>query len=291
MEKNMRPNNDLENHKFFEIYDELQNKIEILFTDINGGKKVKISNLDDEVDEIIKYILNNNNILSLLKQSDNSKYLIYHSINVGLISLTIGIALGYSNKRLKDLLISGLFHDIGMIKVPQKIIDKAGPLSQEEFIIIINHTITGYKILKEISNINPEITYGALHHHEREDGSGYPLGIKSDEIHEFGKIISIADIFDAMTTDKIYKKKKSPFMAAEEILYNSVGILDNEITTDFLNNISKHYIGSRVKLNDGSIGEIIEINNAIPTRPIVNINGKVIDLIGDNNYEIIDIIN
>lgn len=289
--KSKNTDNKIERDIFFENYKRLKNKLEILFNKVKMGEKILISELNDEADDMIKSLSQNNNILTRLRSlSNNGVYLNNHSIHVSLLSASMGKLLGYSDKRLKELLIAGIFHDIGMLKVPQNILDKPGPLSEEEFIVIINHTINGYKILKDISDIKTDIAYGALEHHEREDGSGYPLGLKSNEIHEFGKIMAISDIFDAMTTDKIYKKKKSPFIAVEEILYNSYGVLDGEITTLFLNNISQFYIGNIVKLNDGSVGEIAYINKAIPTRPIININGEFVDLLKNNKYKIVDII-
>ncbi len=289
--ENKHLNNKSKRDRFFENHNKLKYKLELLFNQIRIGKKFLISDIDHEVCEMIKSISTNNNILSRLRQLDDSgSYLINHSVNVSLLASTIGKLLGYSSDKLKNLLITGIFHDVGMLKVPEKIMNKPGPLSEEEFIVIINHTINSYKILKGINNINSEVLYGVLEHHEREDGSGYPLGLKSNQIHEFGKIIAIADVFHAMTTDKIYRKRKSPFIAAEEMLYNSFGILDGEITTTFLNNISKFYIGNIVRLNDGSIGEIIYTNKAIPTRPVVNINGNFVDLLKNKEYEIIDII-
>lgn len=291
MAENKNTEKEFKKNKFFEDYGKLQFKMEVLFNKVEMGETIRINEVDNEINEMIKYISKDNNILSQLRKlNNNSNYLINHSIHVSLISATIGKALDYSDKRLKNLLIAGLLHDIGMIKVPQLILDKPGPLSEEEFIKIINHTIDGYNILKNADDINSEIVYGALEHHEREDGSGYPLGLKSNEIHEFGKIIAISDVFDAMTTDKVYRERKSPFIAAEEMLYNSFEVLDGEITTTFLNNLSKYYIGNIVKLNDGSIGEIREINKLVPTRPIINIDGNMVDLLKNKDYEIIDII-
>ncbi|MBS4537278.1 HD-GYP domain-containing protein [Clostridium sp. D2Q-11] len=290
-EENEESESKIKRDLFFENHKKLEEELNVLFNRVKIGKKIMVQEISGIVNEIIKDISNNNNILGRLRQlKNNGVYIQDHSINVSLLATMIGKWLGYSEGELKQLSMAGLFHDIGMIKIPQKIIDKPGPLNQEEFIMVINHTINGYKILKETIDLSNNSAYGALQHHEREDGTGYPLGIKSNEIHEFGKIIAVCDVFNAMTSNRVYKGKESPFKVAEEILYDSFGTLDGRISTVFLNNISKFYIGNIVKLNNGSIGEIVYVNKAVPTRPVIKVDNVFIDLLKNKDYEVVDII-
>lgn len=283
--------NQVQRDTFFENSKKLENELNILFNRVRIGKKILVQEASCIVDDIIKDISKSNNILGRLRQLEvNGEYIHNHSIQVSLLTTMTGKWLGYSGKDLKQLFMAGLLHDIGMLKVPKRIIDKPGSLNKEEYDIIINHTTNGYKILKETIDLNNNTAYGALQHHERENGSGYPLGLKSKEIHEFGKIIAVCDVFNAMTSKRSYKDKESPFKVAEEILYNRFGILDGRISTVFLNNISKFYMGNIVKLNNDSIGEIVYVNKSVPTRPVVKIDNVFIDLLKNKEYEIIDII-
>ncbi|KPU26838.1 hypothetical protein TR13x_07985 [Caloranaerobacter sp. TR13] len=276
---------------FINKYDNLADKTKKILKDIKLGKKIIVSEISDEVDDIIDEITNSNNILGRLRQIEQSDdYTFQHSLNVCMLSTMLGKWLGYTEIELKQLAVSGLFHDIGKLKISKDIIEKPSRLSEMEFNIVKKHTIFGYNILRETIGISQSTAFGALQHHEREDGSGYPLKLKSDNIHEFGKIIAICDIFDAMTSRRIYKDKKSPFKVAELIAENRFGVLDARISTVFLDNISKFYIGNLVKLSNGFIGEIVYVNKNIPTRPVVKVENTFIDLMKMKDIEIIDII-
>lgn len=243
------------------------------------------------MDDIIDEITHSNNILGRLRQIEQSDdYTFQHSLNVCMLSAMLGKWLGYTDVELKQLTISGLFHDIGKLKISKDIIEKPSKLNEMEFNIVKKHTVYGYNILRETVGISQSVAFGALQHHEREDGSGYPLRLKSNKIHEFGKIIAICDIFDAMTSKRIYKDKESPFRVAELIAENRFGVLDARISTVFLNNISKFYIGNVVMLSNGVIGEIVYVNKNIPTRPVIKVENNFIDLMKEKDIEIIDII-
>src|SRR5690606_2276026 len=106
---------------------------------------------------------------------------------------------------------------------------KPGRLTEDEYDLVKNHTIFGYNLLNETVGISKNIAFGALQHHEREDGSGYPLGLDSKKIHEFAKIIAVCDVYNAMTTERVYKGKQSPFLVAEQIFRDSFCTLDPRI--------------------------------------------------------------
>lgn len=136
-------------------------------------------------------------------------YVYGHSVNVCVIAVKIGLKLGYNQLKLADLAIGALYHDIGMTKIPVEILHKAAHLTPEETILIRTHAENGYKILKGnfgISNVSAHIAY---QHHERYDGSGYPRGLAGKSIHEFARIVAIADVFDSLTTEKVYRRALS----------------------------------------------------------------------------------
>ncbi|SHH63938.1 HDIG domain-containing protein [Caloranaerobacter azorensis DSM 13643] len=276
---------------FIDKYDNLAKKTKKVLKDVKLGKKIIISEISDEVNDIIDEITSSNNILSRLRQIEESDdYTFQHSLTVCMLSIMLGKWLGYTWRELKQLALSGLFHDIGKLRVSRDIIEKPSRLNEMEFNIVKKHTIFGYNILMETVGISQNTALGALQHHEREDGSGYPLRLKSDKIHEFGKIIAVCDIFNAMTSKRIYEDKKSPFKVAELISENRFGVLDARISTVFLDNISKFYVGNLVKLSNGVIGEIVYVNKNIPTRPVVRVEDDFVDLMKLRDIEIIDII-
>ncbi len=255
------------------------------------GKKIMTEELNDSVDSLVNEVVKSNNILSRLRQIEvNDEYTYKHSINVSLISTMIGKWMNMTQEELNDLALAGLLHDVGKSQIPNEILNKPGKLTNEEFKIIKEHAKLGYNIVKNIPNLGENIHYGVLEHHERSDGKGYPLGLKGDEIHTFGKIIAVADVYDAMTSNRIYKDKVSPFKVAELIFNNSFGELDPIIANVFLKNIFKFYVGNIVKLNNGDVGEVVLVNKFSPTRPLVKTSKGFIDLSKNYEYEIIDII-
>jgi HD-GYP domain-containing protein (c-di-GMP phosphodiesterase class II) len=282
----------VEDVQFQMAHNDLSDNMKNIMNSVRFGKKIIVTEISETVDKVIDELVNNNNILGRLRRlKESDDYTFGHSLNVCMLSAMIGKWLNYNRIELKQLAFSALFHDIGKLKIPPNILNKPSKLTAEEFKIVKKHTIYGYKILDNTVGLSKNIALGALQHHEREDGSGYPLGLKSDKIHEFAKIIAVCDIFDAMTSNRIYKEKESPFGVAELINKNSFGILNPRISLVFLNNISKFYVGNIVRLNNGLIGEIVYIHKQLPTRPVVKVDNQFIDLMKEKNIQIEDIIN
>ncbi len=262
------------------------------FLNVKVGKKIIINELNDSLSPLVDDIITSNNILGRLRQIEvNDEYTYKHSINVSLIATMISKWMGFSNYELYDIALAGLLHDIGKSKVPVEILNKPSKLSKDEYEIMKRHTQYGYEILKNTSGIDESITLGALEHHERLDGKGYPLGLSGDKIHTYAKIIAVADIYDAMTSTRVYKEKVSPFKVAELIFQDSFGILDPIIANTFLKNIFTFYVGNIVKLNNDQIGTVVLVNKSNPTRPLVKTPTGFVDLSKRYDYEIVDIIN
>jgi HD-GYP domain-containing protein (c-di-GMP phosphodiesterase class II) len=272
-------------------YEKLSDKVENTFNDIKIGKKIILTEISDEVDDLIVELISNNNILGRLKQLEKrDNYTFNHSLDVCMLATMVGKWLGYSQIQLKQLSMAGIFHDIGKLKISDDIINKPEKLTKTEFEIIKKHPIYGYDILNETVGISRNVAIGVLQHHERQDGSGYPYGLKGNEIHEFARIIAICDIYDAMTSNRVYKRKESPFLVAEHLDDESFRNLDPRITRIFLDNISKFYVGSKVKLSNGEVGDIIFVNPQMPTKPIVKVGEKYINFLEEKKLQIVDII-
>ncbi len=217
------------------------------------------------------------NQLQMVKQADD--YLFQHSINVAVISAIIAKWLGYTIIEQREMILCGLLHDVGKTQVSADILKKAGKLSDGELQAARLHTVYGYQMAKDRKDLDLGISLGILQHHERTDGSGYPFGISGEKIHPYAKIIAVADIYDAMTSDRAYNSKATPFMVAETLVEEMYGRLDPTICAIFLNNLRDYFIGNTVELNDGREAEVVYIGQYIGARPVIRTkDGVFIDL-------------
>lgn len=201
-----------------------------------------------------------------------------HSVNVAALSAIIGKWLGYDKARLNSLMYAAILHDFGKTKIDRELLKKEETLTTQEFNTIKTHAQLGYKIVKDISYLDKSVMYGVLMHHERLDGSGYPLGLKDETIHPFARIIAIADVFDAMNSDRAYKRKRLPFEALQIVKNESLGKLDYEYVKIFLEHIADYYTGEEVLLNTGEKCKIIKMNINDLEKPLVLKDEDFIDL-------------
>ncbi|MFQ5544157.1 MAG: HD-GYP domain-containing protein, partial [Nitrospiria bacterium] len=177
-----------------------------------SGATVKASK--QAVNELINNVLNNkSSFYGLMKINSYDYYTYVHSLNVCTLSIALGIALGLNKKDLFDLSMGGMLHDVGKSKVPASLINKPGKLTDQEFTEVKNHVTRGYLILKEHKELPKRVFSPLLQHHEKLNGKGYPNKLEGDQIDLFGRISSIIDIYDALTTKRAYKKAFTPFDA------------------------------------------------------------------------------
>ncbi len=198
--------------------------------------------------------------------------------------------MGYSHSQIEEVAEAGLLFDIGKMKIPQYILKKEGSLTDEEFAIMKKHTQLGYSILLRTKGISSSVKYAALQHHERMDGSGYPLRLRSGQIHEYAKIIMICDIFDAMISKKPYGKGFSKIEAAEYLNWNTSSSFDTKMVYILVSKISEYMVGKKVILNTGEAGKIVFIDVNYPTRPTIQVGDRIVDLIKDKKIKIIKIV-
>lgn len=261
-------------------YSHTVSEVKDIMWDIHCGKTIDTA----KVQEITRSLSNsfdsiNDAVNCLNKVRSIDEYTYSHSINVAILCSLLGPWLNMDPVQTKLLTYCGLLHDIGKSKIAPDILNKPDALSPKEFEEIKKHPVLGYKTLEKTIAMSKEVAAGVLMHHEREDGSGYPLGLKSPQIHPFAKIIGVVDIYDAMTSNRCYKRRQPPFAVLE--LYESEYLTkcDANIMLTFLKHISSYYIGSMIKLNNGQSGEIIYINPHRVSKPLVKLdNGEVVDL-------------
>jgi HD-GYP domain-containing protein (c-di-GMP phosphodiesterase class II) len=219
-------------------------------------------------------------IFMLHHYSTKEEYLYHHSVTVGLLSGFLGHKLNYEKGEWIQIAIAGLLSDCGMAKVNPRILEKQSALLPEEYNEIRYHPTHGYKMLLNLPVIREGVKLGVFQHHERIDGSGYPLGINSDKIHPFGKIIAVADVYHAMTSERAYRTKQSPFKVLELIIQDSFGQFDIPAIQALTAGIANFSIGTKVKLSNDQVGEIVFVESKSPTRPMVklDLDGEFIQL-------------
>jgi len=271
------------------------------FKRISSGN-IKLNHNEQEqlyriITDIINNTTSNKKILNCLKDVRVVEdELFFHLTNVAVLSLVIGEKLGYNEEALFELGVGAFLHDIGKIKIYPKILNKPDKLNDEEFEEIKKHTIYGYEILSNMEGISESSARIAYFHHERCDGSGYPKGINRRFIDEYAKIVAIADVFDAMMNDRVYR---SSIKVKEVIEYMYTTFTENKMDRDlldvFLKMIVPYPLGTRVKLSIGCEAIVTKVNEAMMFRPIVkvlNFSGLdrelEIDLSEDLDIDIID---
>jgi HD-GYP domain-containing protein (c-di-GMP phosphodiesterase class II) len=263
----------------------------------NFLNKVEANSRPDltEIKTMSKEILDNFNdygsiIKSITSSRDIDEYLMRHCVNVAMLSSMLGRWLNLPSKDLTLLTYAAFLHDIGKTKVNPALLNKPSKLTRSEFEEVKKHSIYSYELVKSMPYLDPSVSLGVLMHHERLDGSGYPLGLKEDKISTFAKIIGITDIFDAMTSDKVYSKKQNPFKALETMQHDCMGLLDYNYLTVFIEQMLNYYTGEMVKLNNGFVGKIIktDINNI--GRPLISIDSNFIDLNKEKHLFIIELL-
>ena len=214
-------------------------------------------------------------------------YLYHHSIDVAILAGCIGEWLGCTQKRLESLMWGALLHDIGKTLVPLNIINKSGSLTAEEWNIAQLHAVRGYKYLRKNYDMPHEIHYCVLQHHERMDGSGYPLSLPGKKIDICGRIIAIADIYSAMTSMRSYGKRRTSYDAAATLQSDMFGKLDSQVCLQFLGRLRQFFQGNMVRLNDGRDAEVVYLNPADDSRPMVRTaDGTVVDLGRSRDFSI-----
>lgn len=218
-----------------------------------------------------------------MRNLDDSVYI--HCIDVALISTMLAKWLHFSETDQVMATACGLFHDVGKFVLPQSILRKPGKLTPEEFDIIKTHTTEGYHILKNFKNIPKSVIDSALMHHEKCDGSGYPYGLKGDEIDKFSKIVTIADIFDAMTSDRVYRKALCPFTVIKFFEDDGLQKYELKYILTFLENVANSYLNHRVMLSNGMEGNVVFINRSSLSRPTIATETNEIINLQDEYYK------
>jgi len=241
------------------IHSEANHIIHNIMQDVRLGKQVKAEAAEPVVENITESILRNGGaLLSLCRVKNKDDYTFLHSVSVCALQVSFCHALNMDANTIRFAGVGGLLHDIGKVKVPDAILNKPGGFSDEEFTLMKGHVTEGKRILDETEGIKEISILVASQHHERHDGSGYPNGLKSDEISQMGQMAAICDVYDAITSDRCYHKGMAPHEALRKIFEWSKFHFNPTLVQLFLRTIGIYPVGTLVRLESGRLGVVIE---------------------------------
>ncbi len=280
-------------HSFTEKYLKAVQGYKRLFQSWQSGMAIDMPAVRTLVVPIIEGAIENpRELFTLHHYSTVEDYLYHHAISVAAMSAVLASVLNFSKGDYIQIGIAGAMCDCGMAKIPMKIMNKKGPLTREEFEEVKKHPVYSYILLKDIKLLKDEVKKAVYQHHERIDGSGYPNGVSSDYLHPYERIISVADVYHAMTSERNYRSKQSPFKVLESILQDQFGKFDMKVVQTLTKIMTNFSSGTKVRLSNNKIGEIVFIEQKSPTRPMVRLDesGEIIQLVNQRDLFIEEIL-
>jgi putative nucleotidyltransferase with HDIG domain len=242
---------------------------ETLFSSLEKGKALPVESVYAVADSVVGSIMNDNlTLATVTKLQAHDNYTFAHSVNVSVLATMFSRHLDMEESALQQVAVAGLLHDIGKIAIPNKLLNTARQLKDDEFEVMKQHPLAGYEALKATA-VPKTVKLAVLEHHERYNGTGYPYGKKGDEISLMGRILSLVDVYDALTSKRAYKPPLIPYTAVS-FLYSQRGQhFESALVDRFIQCVGVYPVGSVILLRSGEIGVVYLANPASPLRPVV----------------------
>jgi len=271
-----------------------------IFERISKKESFNTTTVDTLADLIIKYVREQRNeTISLIICSSAGDGYAKSSLNCAILSAVIATATEMDEKKIQNLVIGAMLHDCGMLRIPTSIRNKNGKLSESELKTLRMHTLYSYQIMAKELYYSEEVAQIALQHHERWNGTGYPQGIKEEEIHNEARIVSVADAFEAMVCERPYRNSMTGYYAMKNILSDNSRRFDPSVVKSFISSMGIYPIGSIVLLSNSSIGRVLSVHSSTPLRPELMLlidsdgteykdgSGLIVDLLQEKNLFIL----
>jgi len=271
-------------------YERLISLVRRIFVSNTSGIGLPIMDIRTQLEKVLAQIDEYNVLTFRPRIVEKQDYLYHKSVLTAVTSYLLAQWCSFPKKDWVPVALAGLFHDIGMFRVDPAILYKPSRLTATEKEEMQNHTRHGYNLLKNVAAVNEGVRLAALQHHEKMDGSGYPLGLKGDNIHPYARLVAVADVFHSITLERSYSKPISPYLALEQVQNESFGKLDPVIVRTLIEKLTSFHNGMVVRLSDNRLGEIVFTDRNNPTRPLVSVNGQIVNLVTERGIHIESVI-
>ncbi len=254
------------------VYEDAFNNVKLIMESIRLNEDVNLSLLECTVNTMVQHIMNDDTIfMALTGIRDIDNYTFLHCVDVCIFSVITAKALRLSQEEIRQVALAAILHDIGKCKIPLSILNKPSRLNKAEFEIMKHHSLSGMQIADRLPGLNKKIGRIIGQHHEKWDGSGYPYGLKGAEIEYAARIISIADVYDALIANRVYRKRYMPHEAAEYLFAQNESQFDPQILKTFISNIAIYPEDIVVLLNTGEIARVLPSKGMGSMRPRVSV--------------------
>ncbi|MFQ6617321.1 MAG: HD domain-containing phosphohydrolase [Fidelibacterota bacterium] len=261
----------------YNLYSKIGKDVEEFFTTARTNGRFDYAKLIEDAKNLVNAVNVRNYMQIKAMSRRESASIPYHCLNVAIFAVKVAMGLNFNDKQLKELCLASIVHDIGMVRLSDDIVNAEGKLTDEQFREVKRHPRYGAEIIlkavKEDMNIRnypfiPEVIY---QEHERENGSGYPRGLKGNEIHPYAKIIGMVDTYEALSHPRSYRKDFIAYEALQKVIAMKNTLFEIKIIKALIKQISIFPLESYVKLNNGEIGKVIKTNYSHPMRPTIEV--------------------
>lgn len=240
--------------------------------DVRLGKQIALEKVAPVVEKITDSILRNKDALTFLSRIRQvNEYTFQHSVSVCALMVSFSRALGHDRQTINEIGVGALLHDVGKMKVPEAILNKEARLTENEFVLMKSHVVHSSLILSQTEGITQAALDVAGQHHERYDGTGYPHGLKEDEISLYGQMAAIVDVYDAITSDRCYHKGMEVADALRKLFEWGKYHFNNELVHTYIRTVGIYPVGSLVKMESGLLGVVAKSNPGSLMVPVVRI--------------------
>lgn len=251
---------------------------------VQSQRPVNLHRLETLATGLVAALRQSDELVVEALSSPSGSPLITNLVNVAIVGTKVGVGLGYYGKELERLALAGLVHDIGLFAVPQSIVIKTGRLTQDERLLIERHPELGSHVIRQAGHEYEWLAHIVAQAHERTNGQGYPAKLKGRQVGEMAQILGLVDVFDALVSNRPYRRRLLPHEAVKELLVSERATFPREILKALVEQLSVYPLGTTVRLTTGEVGTVIRVNSRYPLRPVVRVtedgeaDGRLVDV-------------